>query len=160
MQFGGVALQLDPMSNRQNWDEYALGLASAASARSEDPWRQVGAAALRHDNSTAATGYNGTLPGLTVDWSDRPTRQKYVIHAERNCLNYVAPGECRLLACTYMPCPECLKEIALKRITRVVYAEEYSVNGLEPMTEQTRELADLFKVELVHLPSTSNKKTS
>ena len=141
------------MSKRPNWDEYALSLALVAQARSEDPWRQVGAAALRHDNSTAATGYNGTIPGVTVDWSDRPNRQKFAIHAERNCLNYVAPGECRLIACTYMPCPECLKEIAIKRIPRVVYAEEYQINGQESVTAQTKELADLFKIELVHLPT-------
>jgi dCMP deaminase len=147
--------------NRINWDDYALGLAYAARVRSEDPWRQVGAAALRHDNSTAATGYNGTIPGVTVDWSDRPARQIYAIHAERNCLNYVKPGECRLIACIYLPCPECLKEIALKRIPRVVYAEEYEFNGLTSKTNDTTELAKIFKIELVRSSFLeSNKKSS
>ena len=140
---------------RPNWDEYALILAHAASQRSEDPWRQVGAAALRFDNSTAATGYNGLPPGVTIDWSDREARQKYIIHSERNCLNYVKPGECRLLACTHMPCAECLLEIALKRIPRVVYAEEYKRNGILSVDEEAQELIARFKLEVVHLPYTS-----
>lgn len=144
------------MIKRPNWDEYALLLAQTARLRSEDPWRKCGAAALRYDNSTAATGYNGTLPGLNLDWSDRPARQKFALHAERNCLNYVQPGECRLLATSYMPCAECLKEIAIKRIPRVVYAEEYELNGLESTTKEIRELAELFKIELVHLPITTS----
>jgi deoxycytidylate deaminase len=60
-----------------------------------------------------------------------------------------------------MPCPECLKEIALKRIPRIVYLEEYAVNGTEPVTEQVKELAKLFKIELVHLANyPSTQKTS
>jgi dCMP deaminase len=144
------------MRKRPNWDEYALLLAHTASLRSEDPWRQCGAAALRYDNSTAATGYNGTLPGLDLDWTNRPARQKFALHAERNALVYVKPSECRLLATTYLPCVECLKEIALKRIPRVVYQEEYELNGQDSQSETVHELAKLFKIELIKLPPFSS----
>ena len=113
---------------RLTWEQYALAIAEAAKLRSEDPYMQVGACALRHDHTVAATGYNGALSGVKIDWSDRDKRRAHVIHAERNCLNYVRPGECELLVCTLLPCPECLTEIALKRIPRVMYKDEYSTD--------------------------------
>ena len=137
---------------RLNWDEYALALAYTASIRSEDPYRQVGASALFHDNTIAGLGYNGPPPGIDIDWSDREGRQKYIIHAERNCLAKVKPGECRLLACTTMPCMDCIREIALKKIPRVVFREVYLRNGIEPMYEEILRLALHFGVELAHLP--------
>ena len=142
---------------RPNWEEYAMILAHAASTRSEDPYRQVGAAALRHDNSTAATGYNGPPPNVEIDWSDREGRQKFILHAERNCLNYVEPGECRLLACTTMPCEDCLREIALKRGPRVIFEQVYLRNGVDSMYQQIMDLAATFNIQLIHLPQSIEK---
>jgi len=48
---------------RVSWEEYALNLAYAASDRSEDPHRQVGACALSHDNMVLGLGYNGLAAG-------------------------------------------------------------------------------------------------
>ena len=143
------------LKSRPSWDEYALRLAQAAMSRSEDPWQQVGAAALRHDNSVAATGYNGVPPGITIDWTNRDARRVWVIHAERNCLNYVLPGDCKLLACTLLPCPECLKEIAIKRIKRVVYADVYKTDP--EVAKQAFNFADRFEIELVQLPIPSQE---
>lgn len=138
------------MNKRLTWGEYALGLAIAAMARSEDPWYKVGACALRHDHSTAATGYNGAPPGVAIDWSDRNKRRESVIHAERNCLNYVQPGECSLLATTCIPCGECLAEIKLKRIPQVVYRDLYLTDP--SLNEKWIAKAKSFGIELIHLP--------
>jgi dCMP deaminase len=113
---------------RLSWEQYALAIAEAAKLRSEDPWVQVGACALRYDHTVAATGYNGALAGVTIDWSDRDKRREDVVHAERNCLNYVSPGECELLVCTLMPCLECLTQIALKKIPRVMFKDVYTTD--------------------------------
>lgn len=108
---------------RLMWEEYALGLARAASARSEDPYIKVGACILRSDHSVASLGYNGAPPGVELDWSDRDARRIRVIHAEANALRFVRPGEGELLAVTMMPCIECLKSARAYGIDRIVYED-------------------------------------
>ena len=110
---------------RIDWERYALSLAKVAALRSEDPFVKVGACVLRHDNSVASLGYNGAPPKVNIDWSDRDERRRRVIHAEANALRYVKPQECRLLACTLLPCNDCLKVISSYGIKEVVYIEEY-----------------------------------
>ena len=110
---------------RIDWERYALSLAKEAALRSEDPFVKVGACVLRHDNSVASLGYNGAPPKVNIDWSDRDERRRRVIHAEANALRYVKPQECRLLACTLLPCNDCLKLISSYGIKEVVYIEEY-----------------------------------
>jgi len=107
------------------WSEYALELARVAAQRSEDPYLKVGACVLRHDNSVVSLGYNGAPMGIEIDWSDRDERRKRVIHAEINALRYVRPNEARLIACTHLPCNDCLKSIASYGITTVVFRELY-----------------------------------
>ena len=75
---------------RINWDEYALSLAHVAKLRSEDPFRQVGACALDHENRVLGVAYNGLKSGTVVPekfWSDRNKRRPYKIHAEANLLS-------------------------------------------------------------------------
>lgn len=134
--------------SRPSWEEYALTIAYAASIRSEDPWGKVGACAIRHDNTVAGLGYNGALPGKTIDWSDREGRLKEVIHAELNCLAYCKPGECRLLACTLLPCGECLKTIARYGIKTVVYGQEYHRD------KSSLETAERFGIRLIKIELT------
>ncbi len=110
---------------RLSWEEYALDLAWVASRRSEDPYLRVGACVLRHDKSVAGLGYNGAPMGIEIDWSNRDERRKRVIHAEINALRYVRPNEACLLACTHMPCNDCLRAIAAHGITSVVFQELY-----------------------------------
>tara|TARA_R110002110_G_scaffold402306_2_gene619541 strand:- start:141 stop:542 length:402 start_codon:yes stop_codon:yes gene_type:complete len=110
---------------RLDWESYALNLAKVASLRSEDPFIKVGACALRHDNSVASLGYNGAPPKIDINWMDRDERRKRVVHAEVNALRYVKPEECKLLACTLLPCNDCLKLIASYGIKEVIYIDEY-----------------------------------
>ncbi len=113
---------------RLDWAEYALLLAEAASLRSEDPYRQVGACALDYDNRVLGVGYNGLAPGKVVGagfWKDRDARRSYMIHAEANCLSLFNRGECQLLAVTLLPCSSCATLIAGYEIKQVVYRELY-----------------------------------
>ena len=100
-------------------------LAYAASQRSPDPYIQVGAAAFRSDRSTAATGYNGALPGVELDWTDREARRPFVAHAEFNCLKYCQPGEVYYLYVTMLPCKNCLEIIHSFEVKEVVYDQLY-----------------------------------
>jgi dCMP deaminase len=116
---------MEDKSPRISWYQYSLKLAKVASERSEDPFMKVGACVLRSDNSVAGIGYNGAPPGISINWIERDMRRLRVIHAEVNALRYVTPGECYLLACTHLPCNDCLKTISAYGINEVVYNEVY-----------------------------------
>ncbi len=129
---------------RISWPETALRLAfDIAKYRSEDPYLQVGAVAIKKDGSVIL-GYNGAPSGIEIDWSNRDERRKRVVHAEANVLNFVLPNEVGLLAVTHLPCPECMKIIAQKKIRNVFYLEvlPHYDNKL------THTLAKEFKIKL------------
>lgn len=116
------------MKSRISWEEYALGIAQVAKLRSEDPYKQVGACALDYSNRVIGVAYNGLAPGIKVTeefWADRDARRPYMIHAEANLLSLIKRGECRLLACTMLPCPCCASMISAYGIEFVVYNEIY-----------------------------------
>lgn len=114
--------------NRISWEEYALKIAQVAALRSEDPYKQVGACGLDHSNRVIGVAYNGLAPGVNVDesfWANRDDRRPYMIHAETNLLSLFKRGECRMLACTLLPCTCCASMISAYGIKKVVYIEEY-----------------------------------
>ena len=48
-----------------------------------------------------------------------------MIHAETNLLSLFKKGDCKLLACTLLPCSCCATMIAAYQIKKVVYKEIY-----------------------------------
>lgn len=126
------------------WEQYALELARVAAKKSKDPWRQVGAVVLRHDNTVAGVGFNGFPAGVEEDWSCRERRRMYVVHAEENALRYICPGEGRIIASTTLPCNNCLKAIISYGIKTIVYGETY------PSDESSLELAKQMGVKLIN----------
>lgn len=112
------------MTERISLEQYAVLLARAASARSEDPFLKVGCALVRHDRTIAAVGYNGPPPGINIDWQDREARRGKMVHAEANALRYVRPQEVLFAAVTYMPCLECVRALASYGVKFVVYQSE------------------------------------
>ena len=113
---------------RLSWEEYALRIAEVASLRSEDPFMKVGACALNHSNRVIGVSYNGLATGVNVTpvfWEDRDKRRPYMIHAEANLLSLFERGECKLLACTLLPCSSCATNIAAHGIEKVVYRDLY-----------------------------------
>lgn len=113
---------------RITWEEYALKIALVASERSEDII-QVGACALDYDNRVIGVAYNGLATGVTVKedfWTDREARRPFIIHAETNLLSLFKRGECRLLACTLLPCSSCASSIVAHGVKRVVYKDVYA----------------------------------
>ena len=131
---------------RLSWERYALGIADAASRRSEDPYVRVGACILRADHSVASVGFNGSPSGISIDWSDRDARRPKVIHAESNALRYTRPGEGVLLATTMLSCLECVKLTASYGIKQIVFSEYYASDSYNE--DATRALAEEFGVEL------------
>lgn len=134
--------------NRLSWEETCLKLAfNIADYRSEDPYIQVGACALKKDGNTIVLGYNGALPKHEIDWSNRDERRKRVIHGEANVLNRILPNEVDFLAVTHLCCPECIKTIAYKNIKKVIYSQE--LNGYD--NDLTKQLAKEFGIELIKM---------
>ena len=116
------------MTNRISWEEYALRLADVASLRSPDPFVKVGACALDSNNRVIGVAYNGLASGVEVledFWKNRDNRRPFMIHAEVNLLSLFRRGECRLLACTLLPCSSCASAIVAHGIKHVVYKDTY-----------------------------------
>jgi dCMP deaminase len=138
------------MSSRLGWNEYALSLAIAASKRSEDPHRQVGACALSWNNRVLGVAYNGLQSGMAVSssfWEDRDLRRSYMIHAETNLLSLFKRDECRLIAVTLLPCEACARQIIAWNIPEVVYMTEYESS----CAESTKEIFNFYKIILTKI---------
>ena len=115
-------------TERISWEEYALRLADVASLRSPDPFVKVGACALDYSNRVIGVAYNGLASNKDVDeefWKDRDARRPFMIHAEVNLLSLFKRGECKLLACTLLPCSSCASAIVAHGIKKVVYKDTY-----------------------------------
>jgi dCMP deaminase len=113
---------------RLSWEKYALSIAEVAALRSEDPYQQVGACALDHNNRVIGVAYNGLAQGVNVTeefWADRDKRRPFMIHAEANLLSLFERNRCKLLACTLLPCSSCASLIAAHGIKKVVYKDVY-----------------------------------
>jgi deoxycytidylate deaminase len=132
---------------RLSWEQTAMNLAhNIAFFRSEDPYVRVGACIIKKDRSILL-GYNGAPSGVDIDWSDRDKRRARVLHAEANVLNFVKPNEVELLACTHLPCGECLKVIAQKKINKVYFGK--LLDNYD--SELTFEMAKEFNIELIRV---------
>jgi dCMP deaminase len=116
------------MNKRISWEDYALRIAETAALRSEDIYTKVGATALDFSNRVIGVAYNGLASGVQVDdnfWDDRDARRPFMIHAETNLLSLFKRGDCRLVACTLLPCSYCASMIASYGIKKVVYRDVY-----------------------------------
>lgn len=117
-----------PKNERISWEEYALRLADVASLRSPDPFVKVGACALDYSHRVIGVAYNGLASNKEVEedfWKDRDARRPFMIHAEINLLSLFKRGECKLLACTLLPCSSCASSIVAHGIKKVVYKDTY-----------------------------------
>ena len=133
------------MSERIDWDTYALKIAEVAALRSEDKFQRVGACALDYCNRVIGVAYNGLASGKNVNdsfWEDRSARRPYMIHAETNLLSLFKRGECRLLACTLLPCSQCALHIVAHNVERVVYKETYERD------QMSREIFNFYNIDV------------
>ena len=156
LRFSEFPSKTPPKGGRQrlDWKQTAINLAfDIANYRSEDPYTQVGACALRKDGFEVGLGYNGPPSGVDIDWADRNAKNERVLHAEANVLNRCLPGDVELIAVTHMPCKICIRTIAQKKIKIVIYC--IRMPNYEP--ELVEQLAKEFGIELIQMnPTTKN----
>jgi dCMP deaminase len=103
-------------------------IAMAASLRSEDLHRQVGAVGIDASGMVVGTGYNGLKTKVNAPlsfWKNRDKRRLYCIHAEINLLRAAQGREIHTVACTTIPCVSCAQALSAFGVKNVLYLEEY-----------------------------------
>lgn len=110
------------------WDQRFIDLAKQISTWSKDPSTKIGAVAVGSKSQILSQGYNGFPRGVADTeerYNDRPTKYKYVVHAEMNVIyNATFAGVSLDGATLYVyglpVCSECAKGIIQVGIKRVV----------------------------------------
>jgi len=114
------------MEPSNKWHMNFLGIAKEVSKWSRDPSTQIGAVAVR-DKVILSTGYNGFPRGIDDSlerYIDRPTKYKYMVHGEMNCIYNAAHigaklNEADMYVYGLPTCSECAKgiiQIGIKRV--------------------------------------------
>jgi dCMP deaminase len=130
-----------------SWQDRYLNLAKEISTWSKDPSRKIGAVAVGEKGQILAQGYNGFPRGIldSADrYNDRPTKYKYVVHAEMNVifnasLNGVSLDGAHLYVYGLPVCSECAKGIIQVGIKKVFLFVEQDIPPIWVESwEQTR----------------------
>jgi len=100
---------------------------------------QVGCV-IAKDSRVIACGYNGTIAGADNCCEDHEGKTKdVVLHAEMNTILFAAKSGISTKDCTMFvtlaPCIDCSKSIIQSGISRVVYKEDYAMEGIELLRE-------------------------
>jgi dCMP deaminase len=117
---------------RASWDEYFMNIAREVATRSTCDRKFVGAVVVR-DRSILATGYNGSIRGLTHCDEDGHLMEDNhcvrTVHAEANAIVQAARNGVRIegasIYVTASPCWGCFRLIANAGIVRIVFGEFY-----------------------------------
>lgn len=118
---------LEMPAHVDNWDEYFLNIAWAASTKSKDPKSRVGAVIVTSDNVIISTGFNGLARGVYDDQSvleDVLEKLKHICHAEHNAIVNAArigghPLKGSTIFVTKFPCLACCNSIIQAGIQRI-----------------------------------------
>ena len=110
------------------WHKKFLDMVDLVSTWSRDPSTKVGAVIVDKQNNVRSVGYNG-FPRNVDDnkmerWEDRPTKYKFVEHAERNAIYAAARHGTPIEGCKmylgWYPCADCARAIIQVGIKRVI----------------------------------------
>ena len=94
---------------------------------------------IAKDSRIIACGYNGTLTGSDNCCEENDKTKETVVHAEMNTILFAAKAGISTKDCTMFvtlaPCIQCSKSIIQSGISRVVYQDDYSTEGIELLRE-------------------------
>jgi dCMP deaminase len=129
------------------WHKRYINLAKETSTWSKDPSRKIGAVIVGEHGQILSQGYNGFPRGvfdLPDRYDDRPTKYKYVVHAEMNAiynatLNGVKCHGSSLYVWGLPVCSECAKGIIQVGIKHVYIPK--SVFGVNAMWDEAFEFS-------------------
>jgi len=138
-------------------DDFYMGMAFWAAAKSKDPKTQIGAIIVSSDNRPCGWGYNGPpqqFPDHAINW-DRPDKYDYIEHAEENAIDHSTFDlNGATIYVTGKPCIRCMRKIVKFGLNRVVYftikaSESSSMFANEADLQKTEEIARLGQVQIV-----------
>lgn len=132
------------------WDKRYLLLAKHIASWSKDPSRQIGAVAVGDNGEVLAQGYNGFPRGIEdypERYEHRPTKYKYVVHAEMNVIynsswNGVSLAGSTLYVYGLPVCSDCAKGIIQVGIERVVMVDQVIPDDWKNSASLTFEMFD------------------
>lgn len=109
-------------------DKHFLHIANTIATASHCKRKKVGAVLVNKEKRIIGTGYNGSPAGTdnTCECENGNTKDT-VIHAELNCILNSTTNDLAgsTLYITLSPCLKCAALLVQKKISRVVYDEEY-----------------------------------
>ena len=129
------------MSDRPDWDTWALGIARAVATRGDCTRLQVGAVILDERHRVVSTGYNGAPPGGPSCLAGECPRAAsgvapgssydtgpgacIALHAEMNAIIWADPARLpgATIYVTFKPCAGCARMISGSGIARTVWDE-------------------------------------
>lgn len=127
-----------------------LAIAEAYAAMSKDPSTKVGALIIDQDCNVLSEGFNGFPRGVfdsSARYQDRPTKYKFIAHAELNAIAQAARKGVKVLGASLIvtalyPCNVCAGAIIQAGIKKV-YAPKANAN--DRWTEATEVAQTMFK---------------
>lgn len=132
-----------------NWVKKYIELAKHIAQWSKDPSTQVGAVAVGNRGQILSQGFNGFPRGIADDerLQDRPTKYKYIVHAEMNCiynatLNGVGLDGSDLFVYGLPVCSDCAKGVIQVGVKRVFMC--YPVDMDDRWKKSTDQSIDMF----------------
>ena len=131
----------------KKWDKRFMDLAKKVSEWSKDKSTGVGAVIVNDKKKVLSLGFNGFPRGVNDDVDsrhERPEKNHYVVHAERNALDEAETSlEGATIYCTFFTCATCAHGIIQKGLKRVV-APEPDWNA-ERYAETQRHAMQMYK---------------
>jgi len=130
-----------------------IAVAQAMATLSKDPSTQVGAVVLDMDCNILSVGCNGFPRGVTdspVRWEHKPTKYKFVVHAEANAIAQAARVGARLLGSQMIitslhPCSNCAGMIAQSGIKRVFAPANHRIGASTVWAEEAEYAKHILK---------------
>jgi dCMP deaminase len=144
------------------WYKRYFNIAKETASWSKDPSRKIGAVIIGEKGQIQSQGYNG-FPRGVVDseerYNDRPTKYKFVVHAEANAIyNALHNGSDvnnSTIYVTGLPvCHECAKGIIQSGISKVVY--DTPILKEDSWSESCNIALEMFKESGVEVECTNN----
>lgn len=138
---------------RASWDEYFMNIAGEVASRATCDRKHVGAVIVR-DKSILATGYNGSIRGLSHCDEDGHLMEDghcvRTVHAEANAIVQAARNGTGIdgasIYVTASPCWGCFRLIANAGIVKIVFGELYRDPKIFDVSQRLGiELVDMSK---------------
>lgn len=126
------------------WDEYFMGMAHSAAAKSKHPAVKVGAVIVCPQNRIVSIGYNGSAAGAQDRFDLPGSKVSTTIHAEENAVLFAARNiHGYTMYVTHHPCAGCMARIAQAGIKQIVIpAENYIGSEWDESSRVAAELAE------------------